>query len=97
MARLFSRLAPIAFVSAFLLGCSGNTDSSLARQCSSGLDAAYGELSLAETQGFGGTVAWTKAASLLTAAKVQQGFEKYPNCIEKVTRARKYIAQSKQG
>ncbi len=97
MACLFSRLALVAFALAFLHGCSGNPGGSAARQCSNGLDAAYGELSLAESQGFSGTVAWTKAASLLTAAKVQQGFEKYPNCIDKVTRARKYIAQSKQG
>jgi hypothetical protein len=32
---------------------------------------------------------------LLTAAKVQFEFGKYPNCIEKVDRARAFIAKSR--
>jgi hypothetical protein len=55
------------------------------------LSMAYAELDRARANGFDGTVEWTKAAGLLTAAKIQQQFGKYPNCIDKVRRARYYI------
>jgi hypothetical protein len=41
-------------------------------------------------------VDWTKAASLLSAASIQQEFGKYPNCVDKVRRARYYIEQSQK-
>jgi len=47
-------------------------------------------------EGFGGTVDYTKAASLLGAAKIQEEFGKYPNCVNKVKRARQYIKRSKR-
>ena len=75
-------------------GCAGNPNSSLARQCENGLDVAYKELDFAKAKGFGGTVEYTKAAGLLSAAKVQSEFGKYPNCIDKVDRARAYISRS---
>jgi hypothetical protein len=71
-------------------------DSALASQCESGLKAAYEELNFAKANGFGGTVDWTKAASLLSAASIQQEFGKYPNCVDKVKRARYYIGQSQK-
>ncbi|GMQ76923.1 MAG: hypothetical protein BMS9Abin01_2227 [Gammaproteobacteria bacterium] len=70
-------------------------DIELARQCKSGLKVAYEELDFAKADGFSGTVNWTKAASLLSAASIQQEFGKYPNCVDKVRRARYYIEQSK--
>ena len=97
MPRHLVRLLALAGLSAFLVSCSGNPNSALAQECRSGLDTAYSELSIAETKGFKGTVEWTKATSLLAAAKVQAEFEKYPNCIEKVNRARTYISASKGG
>jgi hypothetical protein len=77
-------------------GCAGNPNSSLAAQCENGLDVAYKELDFAKAHGFGGTVEYTKAASLLGAAKIQSEFGKYPNCIDKVQRARAYIAKSQK-
>lgn len=77
-------------------GCAGNPNSSLADQCEGGLKAAYRELDLAKANGFEGTVEYSKAAGLLTAAKVQQEFGKYPNCIDKVERARAYIVKSRK-
>jgi hypothetical protein len=68
----------------------------LSVECRQGIDAAYEELDYAASKGFDGSVAWMKAASLLVAAKTQLQFEKYPNCIEKVQRARLYIRQSQQ-
>jgi len=66
----------------------------LATQCQRGLDAAFHELDQAKGNGFGGTVSWTKAATLLSAARVQQQFDKFPNCVNKVERARFYIKES---
>lgn len=77
-------------------GCAGNPMSSLAQQCDAGLIAAHKELDYAKTKGFSGTVDYTKAASLLGAAKIQSEFGKYPNCIDKVNRARAYIKKSQQ-
>lgn len=77
-------------------GCAGNPNSSLAQQCHAGLAAAQQELDYAKTKGLDGTVEYTKAASLLGAAKIQSEFGKYPNCINKVNRARAYIRMSKQ-
>ncbi len=62
----------------------------------SGLNVAYEQLDFAKAKGFSGTVDWTKAASLLSAASIQQEFGKYPNCVDKVRRARYYIEQSQK-
>ena len=63
--------------------------------CKNGISQAYAELEQAKAQGLDGVVAVAKAGSLLTAAKVKEQFEKYPNCIDKVERARKYIRQAR--
>jgi len=77
-------------------GCAGNPNSSQATQCEHGLEVANKELDFAKTHGFEGTVEYSKAASLLAAAKIQSEFGKYPNCIEKVQRARAYIDKSRK-
>lgn len=79
-----------------IAGCAGNPNSSIANQCENGLSTAYEELDYAKSNGFGGTVEYTKAASLLGAAKIQSEFGKYPNCIDKVNRARAYIKKSQK-
>jgi len=95
-----SSIPPVVavIVLASLLGaCPGPPkDMALAEQCEKGLEAAYKELDFAKAQGFSGTVAWTQAASLLSAASVQKEFRKYPNCVDKVHRARYYIEQSQK-
>lgn len=77
-----------------LSGCAGNPTSSMAADCRSGLASAYNELNFAKTKGFNGTVEYTKAASLLGAAKIQSEFGKYADCIEKVQRAKGFIART---
>ena len=77
-------------------GCAGDPSSSQATQCENGLSVAYKELDRAEADGLGGAVEITKATSLLGAAKIQSEFGKYPNCIEKVQRAREYIVKSRK-
>lgn len=79
-----------------ITGCSGSPNSSIAKQCDAGLTIAHKELDYAKAKGFSGTVEYTKAVSLLAAAKIQSEFGKYPNCIDKVKRARAYIKKSQQ-
>lgn len=75
-------------------GCAQDRgDAGLGPQCSAGLDAGYMELNRAEADGFGGVVKWSKAASLLGAAKIQQQFEEYQNCVLKVRKARRYLRE----
>ena len=76
-------------------GCAAVHSTRLAYKCETNLSIASTELESAKVNGFSSTVSWTKAASLLTAAKIQQQFEKFPNCINKVARARIYINRSK--
>jgi len=84
------------FLTMFLIaGCETNPSSASARQCLSGLKIAKKELNFAKTQGFSGTVEYTKAATLITGASIQYEFGKYPNCINKVKRARRFIRNSK--
>jgi len=64
--------------------------------CESGLKQAFHELDLAKAKGLGGTWEITKAATLLSGAKIQSEFGKYPNCIDKVRRARAFIARSRK-
>ena len=89
------RLFIIIGVVAAATSCSGAPKNpELAQRCAAGLDTAYKELDFAKAKGFGGTVDWTKAASLLSAASIQKEFGKYPNCVDKVRRARYYIEKS---
>lgn len=97
MPQYSARVVSIAALGALLAACPGPPkDIELAEQCDQGLKAAYAELDWAKAKGLSGTVDWTKAASLLSAASVQQEFRKYPNCIDKVSRARYYIKQSQK-
>ena len=92
-----ARLVTIFGIAASIAACPGpprNPD--IAEQCEDGLEIAYKELDFAKARGFSGTVAWTQAASLLSAASVQKEFRKFPNCVDKVRRARYYIEQSQK-
>ena len=82
---------------AILAGCTREYDAGQAKACSNGIDAAYRELQYAETQGLSSTVEWTKAASLLSAARVQLEFDRYRNCLDKVKRARAMIRRAEGG
>jgi len=62
--------------------------------CKNGLAAANKELDAAKMKSPAGSVYITKAASLLGAAKVQQEFGKYPNCVDKVRRARYHLKRA---
>ncbi len=95
--KTITRIAAIIVIAGALAACPGAPkDPALAEQCASGLKVAYDELDFAEARGFSGTVDWTKAATLLSAASIQKEFGKYPNCVDKVRRARYYIEHSQK-
>ena len=77
-------------------GCATHPNSPQALKCENGLKIANQELDFAKAKGFSGTVEFTKAASLLGAASIQKEFGKYPNCIDKVERARAFIKASQR-
>ncbi|CAE6925392.1 MULTISPECIES: hypothetical protein [Pseudomonas] len=85
----------IALMAAALVGCAGKTD--YRNSCGSQLDAAWHDLDLAKAEGFAGTVSYSKALSLLTAAKTQQQFEAYEGCTSKAKKAQFYIDESRAG
>ncbi len=78
-----------------LSGCAGKTTHR--QSCANELSAAWQEQSLAEAEGFAGTVSYSKALTLLTAAKTQQQFEAFDGCVEKAQRARFYLHESRAG
>ncbi|QLC72260.1 hypothetical protein LPB260_15835 [Pseudomonas sp. LPB0260] len=85
----------LPMIALVLAGCAGKT--AYRDSCASQLDAAWRELDLAKAEGFAGTVSYSKALSLLTAAKTQQQFEAYEGCTSKSERARFYIRESRAG
>lgn len=96
-ARLCAGLALGFGLSIAAGACAAQSTSSQERQCANGLAAAYEELKAAEAAGLSGKVDWSKAAGLLTAAKVQYEFQHYPNCINKVQRARALLKSAASG
>lgn len=93
--RRFGRGLFVCLLLAGLSACAGRMDGRA--QCNSLVDSAWAELDLAKAQGLDGTVSYTKAASLIAAAKGQQVIERFPSCINKARRARVYIAESRAG
>ncbi|MDH4569630.1 hypothetical protein E8E95_23380 [Pseudomonas sp. BN414] len=85
----------VPLIALLLVGCAGNTVHR--SSCASELDAAWQELDLAKAEGFSGTVSYSKALSLLTAAKTQQQFEAFEGCTNKAEKARFYIRESRAG
>lgn len=85
----------ISCVFFLLAGCAGKTQFRSA--CDSELAAAWDELSIAKTQGFGGTISYTKALSLITSARTMQTVENFDRCYTMAKNARFYIRDSRQG
>jgi hypothetical protein len=79
-----------------LSACVTRVNSELSQQCTDGLKVAEEELDFAKAKGFSGSLSWSKAATLITAANIQKQFEKYPNCVEKVKAARELIKDSQR-
>lgn len=80
---------------ASLSGCAAKVDGRTA--CKNSMDAAWDALNIAETEGFSGSVSYSKALSLLTAAKFQQSLENFDSCIDKAQRANSYALAAQRG
>ncbi|WP_271411893.1 hypothetical protein [Pseudomonas sp. Q1-7] len=85
----------LPLVALLLAGCAGKT--AYRSECATQLDAAWKELDLAKAEGFSGAVSYSKALSLLTAAKTEQQFESFEGCYDKAEKARFYIRESRAG
>ncbi len=96
MPRNFHLFAIIPVCFALLLAACASTPE-MRSSCATESDAAWKELSLAKAKGFGGTVSYAKALSLLTAARTQQIAENFEGCYNNATNAREYIANSYKG
>ena len=89
-----SLFIPLSF-SLLLVACASNNE--YRSSCASESDAAWKELSIAKAKGFGGTVSYAKALSLLTAARTMQVAENFDACYNNAKDARDYIRHSYQG
>ena len=89
-----ARVIFMALTAFALAACAGDAaDRGLGPSCASGLSAATKELKAAKAAGFSDSVEWGKAASLISAAKVQEQFGEYQNCVQKTRDARRFISR----
>ncbi|TWI53536.1 hypothetical protein IQ22_02754 [Pseudomonas duriflava] len=86
-------MMPVAAI--VLTGCAGKTVNR--DNCAAQVNAAWKELDIAKTEGFAGTVSYSKALGLISTAKTQQQIEAYNGCVENAEKARFYIRESRAG
>jgi len=88
-----TRLFVFLFILLAMVACAGKPTGASAQMCSDRLAATEQAFNAAEWGSSAGNILnQTRAASLLGAAKIQREFGRYPNCIDKVQRARYYIS-----
>ena len=79
-----------------LSGCASIQNTQLAYRCNSNISAATAELEKASKEANKQSILWSRANSLIAAAKIQQKSEEFPGCINKTAQARHYINRSLQ-
>ena len=94
MTRTMSSILATVIFSGALAGCAA-PNLKLAGECERMLSIAESRLAAAKAKGFSSGVSITKATALISAARIQQQFDKYPNCIDKAKRAIEFINLSK--
>ena len=77
----------------FLAGCMDAGDVGLGPACEADLSAAERELTNAKTHNIGSAIGWAQAGTLIAAARTQQQFSEYENCVLKARKAREIIAR----
>ena len=92
---LFKLLAVTVTVT-LISGCAAVHNTQLAYRCHENITSVSLELNNAKKDGFDQSSAWTRAAALLSAARINQQIEEFPNCINKSARARYYISRSQE-
>lgn len=78
-----------------LAACADAGDRGLGPACESNLHAAERALGQAKADSVGKVIDWTKAVGLIAAARTQQQFGEYQNCVLKAQQARKAIARTR--
>lgn len=94
MMRIVNTFLATVMMAGVLAGCAA-PNPRLAGECERMLSIAESHLAAAKARGFSSSINITKAAGLISGAKIQQQFNKYPNCINKAQRAIKFINLSK--
>ena len=89
---MWTRGAMAVLLGAVVLAGCERGERSLGPACRYELSEGGRELEYARANGLSDSVAWTKAASLLTAAKVQEQFGEYENCAQKAREARYHLS-----
>ena len=87
---------PAVSLCLLLSACSGRIATPVGQECAEGLRIASQELDDAKVKGFSGSIQWIKAANLLAGANVQEQFEKFESCADKVRRARVYLQEAQK-
>lgn len=99
MSYIRKSLLRISVVTGFVIsisGCAAVQSTHLAYRCNSNISTVSAELEKAKKDGYSHSISWSRAASLIAAAKIQQQTEEFPNCINKAAQARYYINRSLQ-
>jgi len=92
--RPVTLLTAIPVIACVLAACAGDAgDRGLGPSCAAGLEAAQNALGRAKAAGLADSVNWGKAAALISAAKVQQQFSEYQNCVVKTREARRLLRE----
>ena len=87
----------LLFILLSVAACAGKPTGASAQVCTNRLAEAEQAFNAAEWGSSAANILnQTRAASLLSAAKIQREFGRYPNCIDKVERARYYISLLEQ-
>ncbi len=87
----FAALARFGALCLLFAACSEPGEASYRPACEKGLEEGFAALGRAEARGLKGSADWTRAASLLSAAQVQNEFGEYQNCAAKVKTAEAYL------
>ena len=90
------KILTVTVTVAVISGCAAVHNTQLAYRCHENITSVSLELDNAKKDGFDHSSAWTRAAALLNAAKINQQIEEFPNCINKSARARYYISRSQE-
>jgi hypothetical protein len=75
-------------------GCMEAADRGLGPSCQAALEAAEADLKHARANSIGKAFHWSRAAALIGAARTQQQFSEYQNCVIKANAARAILARN---
>jgi hypothetical protein len=93
MHAVHGKILAVFITMTLLSGCMDAADRGLGPACESGVSAAERALKKAKANQIGRAIDWAKAAGLIAAARTQQQFSEYQNCVLKAARAREIISR----